>query len=378
MSLPQATLEEVNDFVSTVGFVKADISIFSVSFIMSATFINASGSSWDIGHTVGDALRDKLQPLKSRVDGSLSKLPRDELKERLDTTRRYTEEHVLLCSQELKGMAEGSGVPYMTLLAVNSLQELLFEGGCSSFAVPQGGSINGHVLLGHNEDNSPHHRDCICVVKCTPDEEPAYVAFAYSGMLLHQGFNERGVGSVGNALYANDLKPGVPKLFAYREIMRTERVEDAIRVCIRPERANGNNHVVADRDGEIYDVEVSGTRYGLSYAGNGFMAHTNHHVHPDMAGLDGWADLLNSRVRLNRLSRLLEEGYGGHTAESLTKLLSDHANYPRSLCKHIQEGVNETVCTVGSVVIDLTEGRLMYKAGNPCAGGYSEAKLDLL
>jgi isopenicillin-N N-acyltransferase-like protein len=158
--------------------------------------------------------------------------------------------------------------------------------------------------------------------------------------------------------------------------MRSEFLEDAIRRCIKPERANGNNHVLANGEGELYDVEVSATKHSLLYAEGGVMAHTNHFTTPGLQHLDEWADLLNSCIRLNRLRRLLGRDAGEITVESIKRALSDHANYPKSICKHVKPVVNENVSTVGSVVVDLTNRTLQACSGNPCEGSYRQLKIN--
>lgn len=339
--------------------------------------IKASGTPWDIGHVMGSLLSKHLQNAVERFDERIaSQLGENGLNDKIESYVACTEKLAPRTLEEIRGMAEGAGVGFMSLFCLNAAQELTYSQGCSSLAVNGDATADGSVILGHNEDNSPFYSDHCYVVDGTPDEEPAFLAFAYAGMVLHQGFNDHGIGSVGNALYSNDLKPGVPKLVAYREVMRSEFLEDAIRRCIRPERANGNNHVLASIEGEIYDVEVSATKYSLLYAEGGVMAHTNHFTAAELQHLDAWADLLNSRIRLNRLRKLLHRDRGEITVESVKRALSDHANYPRSICKHVKPGVNEGVSTVGSVIMNLTDKTLQATSGNPCEGGYRQLKMS--
>ena len=245
------------------------------------------------------------------------------------------------------------------------------EEGCTSVGVPPEASADGHVLLAHNEDATPGWHGCTYVVHAEPIDAPAYLAFSYAGLLLHQGLNGAGIGSVGNALYFTDLRPGIPKLLAYRDVLEATYLEDAIRRTIRPERANGNNHVLASREGEIYDLEVSGGSHALHYAGGRPWAHANHVLDPMLREIEE-PGLLNSRLRGDRALRLLERDAtnGGVTVDGLKGVLRDHANAPKGICKHLAQGINESVCTIGSVIVDLTVGELHVCAGNPCEGEY--------
>src|SRR3954454_6438527 len=163
-------------------------------------------------------------------------------------------------------MAEGSGVPFETLFVLNAGAELTQSLGrfeCTVVGIAATGTADGHVLLAHNEDAAAGWGDLTYVIKAQPDEAPAFVAFTYAGLLLHQGVNAAGIGSVGNALYAKDARPGVPKLLAYRRIMNETTIEAAIRAATSRDRAFGNNHLIANAEGDIYDVEVTGVRWAM-------------------------------------------------------------------------------------------------------------------
>ncbi len=287
---------------------------------------------------------------------------------------RYAERVVPRCLEELRGMAEGSALPFEVLFCLNAEEELdrRTRRACTSLAVPPEATAGGQVLLGHNEDMTPQHVEESYVVKGRPVDAPSFLAFTYSGALLHQGFNDAGIAQVGNALYPGDTKFGVPKLLAYRDVMEATTLEDAMRRCLRPERASGQNHLLADGHGEIYNLEVSGRRHAIQYAGARPLVHTNHFVDPDLEALEE-EDLLNSRLRLNRVGRLLDAQRGHITVEHLKQVLSDHANYPGSVCKHADDP--EGTATIAGVIIDLGAGALLVARGNPCTSDFVEFKL---
>ena len=169
----------------------------------------------------------------------------------------------------------------------------------------------------------------------SPTDEPAFVAFTYAGYLLHQGVNSAGLGSVGNALYARDAHPGIPKLLLYRRALAQTTIEGAIRAATDANRAFGNNHLFATADGDIIDVEVSGAGWDMLHAGNRFLVHANHFVSPSMQPLDAGEDLLNSRLRQAQGGAPDRRRLGHRSmSEAMKSIFSDHANYPKSVCKH--------------------------------------------
>jgi isopenicillin-N N-acyltransferase like protein len=338
-----------------------------------------TGGSWrEIGFDVGRALRDQLHAAAASTRAELGGIDLEDVLGNIGPYLRITEEIDPGIVAELRGMAEGSGVPFETLFVLNAGAELMQSVGrfeCTVAAVSGAGTNDGHVLLAHNEDATAGWADLTYVIKAAPDDAPAFVAFAYAGLLLHQGVNAAGLGSVGNALYARDARPGIPKLLLYRRAIASRTIEAAIRAVTDPRRAFGNNHLFATADGDLYDVEVSGSRWAMRSAGNGYLAHANHFTLPGLTDLDRDEDLLNSRLRQTRVETLLDRHWGTLDAVCLRRIMGDHANYPRSVCKHHAPESDLDYGTIGSVVVDVTDRALWACAGNPCRGEWREVRL---
>ncbi len=338
-----------------------------------------TGGSWrDIGYDVGRGVREQLQTAATSARAELGGIDPGDVLGNIGPYVRITQEAAPDVIAELHGMAEGSGVPFETLFVLNASAELVQSLGrfeCTVAGISGAGTANGHVLLAHNEDASAGWGELAYVIAAEPDAAPAFVAFTYAGLLLHQGVNAAGLGSVGNALYARDARPGIPKLLQYRRAIVQPTIEGAIRAVTDPRRAFGNNHLFATADGELYDVEVSGSTWAMQPGRNGFLAHANHFTLPGMTALDREEDLLNSRLRQTRVETLIERQWGCLDANALRTLMADHANYPRSVCKHHAPESDLDYGTIGSVVIDVTDRVLWACSGNPCRGEWREVRL---
>lgn len=338
-----------------------------------------TGGAWrDIGHDVGRAAREQLQTAAASTRAELGGIDLDDVLGNIGPYLRMTEEAAPDVIAELRGMAEGSGVPFETLFVLNAAAELVQSLGrieCTVAGIAGAGTADGHVLLAHNEDATAGWGDLAYVIAAEPYEAPAFVAFTYAGLLLHQGVNAAGLGSVGNALYARDARPGIPKLLQYRRAIVKPTIEEAIRVVTDPRRAFGNNHLFATADGDLYDIEVSGSKWAMQPGRNGFIAHANHFNLPGMTDLDREEDLLNSRLRQTRVETLIERQWGHLSVDSLRCLMADHANHPRAVCKHHAPESDLDYGTIGSVVIDVTERMLWACAGNPCRAEWREVRL---
>jgi len=77
--------------------------------------------------------------------------------------------------------------------------------------------------------------------------------------------------------------------------------------------------------------------------------------------------ITSSIVRYNRGNRLLKKNLGGITVDKLKEFLSDHVNYPGSICRHITH-----LKTTFSVIINLTTQTMHLARGNPCEVKYRE------
>lgn len=342
--------------------------------------IETGGSAFEIGYDIGVAMREQIGAAAASTRADLARAAEPEVTGTIHAYLSATTSAAPTLMEELRGLAEGSGVTLLELFVMNAAAELhqqtgFFAESCTVVGVTPAGTTDGHVLIAHNEDATAGWADYTYVVKAEPAEGPAFVAFAYAGLLLHQGVNAAGIGSVGNALYARDARPGVPKLLAYREILNQSTIEGAIRAATSPARAFGNNHLIANDAGDIYDIEVTGGRWAMHDAGNRFLAHGNHLVAPELAELDAHEDLLNSRLRMARVERLVERSWGTIDLEGIISIMSDHSNYPRSICKHHAPESDLDYGTIGSVAIDVTTRTLRACAGNPCRGEWREVSL---
>ena len=95
----------------------------------------------------------------------------------------------------------------------------------------------------------------------------------------------------------------------------------------------------------------------------------------DLRSIESTDDVLNSTMRQRRVERRLNQMRGRLTVERMFEILSDHSNYPRSVCKHYDEIHNQGAETVGSVVVDLTAGEIHVRAGHPCEATTTTIKL---
>lgn len=283
--------------------------------------------------------------------------------------------------EEVRGIAEGANISFEEVWTLNCYEGLTEVRqqmwGCTSLAISDDQTANGHVLMAHNEDWTSVDKDHVYLVRAEPDDGPMFVGMTYGPLLVNIGLNAEGIGVAIDSVYPTDGRVGVPRILSSRAVLNARTIGQAIRACVPKLRAGGYSYVLADPSGEIYTVETAATTHVILYGERGWLAHTNHYLSPKMQALEEPGTYSSSNVRLNRARRLLRRQLGQVTVESLQALLRDHVNFPDSICSHEDPNdlPHEREQTLVSLIMDLTE-RVMWAApGPPCEGEYTAHRL---
>ena len=249
---------------------------------------------------------------------------------------------------------------------------------CTSMAVNDQRTADGHVLMAHNEDWLPEDEQDVYVVHATPDDEPPFLAMTYGGLLPNIGFNSAGIAQCCDSVYPNDSRIGLPRVVLSRAVLGACTLADAIRSMVVPQRAAGYNHLLVHESGEVYSVEVSARRFAILYGDDGILAHTNHYLDPKMQAIEDEPDeLISTRLRYFRALRLLKSTEL-HTIKSLQAIQRDHLNFPNSICNHSSEDIGplDRETTITALIIDLTAKAMHITWGNPCESTYHTYYLE--
>lgn len=288
----------------------------------------------------------------------------------------YAEEAFPQFVAELRGIAEGAAVPFEEVWTLNCYEGLTDVRqqvwGCTSLAVRDDYTANGHVLIAHNEDWSSVDKDNAYLVHAVPDDGPPFIGMTYGPLLVNIGLNAEGIAVAIDSVYPVDGRVGIPRILCSRAVLQARTIGQAIRACVVKLRAGGYAYLLGDSNGELYCVESSATTHDLIYGEDGWLAHTNCYLSPKMKLLEEPGTYSSANVRLNRARRLLRSQLGAVTVESLQQILRDHVNFPRSICVHEDpnEPPHEREMTLVSLVMDLSEHVVWAAPGPPCEGEY--------
>ena len=275
--------------------------------------------------------------------------------------------------EELDGCAEGAGVDALEFFAT-TIEELWYtpygaraEGRCSDLVAGPAATADGHLWVGHNNDLQPEVEPDIVAIEKAVDDEP--VVFQIGGVpWISVGWNQAGLSLTGNEVSPNDERVGVSRSHQVFEMLRARNLHEMVAQAIRPDRASSYNNVLADRFGDVANVEGSATDVEITHLDErDHLVHTNHYVSERMRPYEGDPDYaVRSDIRFCRARDMLaEHPPGSITPEVLRGLLSDHEGAPDEICRHPEWG-HPTSKTVFWCTADVTEGRVLFGRGNPC------------
>ena len=292
---------------------------------------------------------------------------------------------------QLEGIAEGAGLRFLDVFAVNAFEELyaVLEGSvpppagvvigpapppspverCTDFLI----RAPGATILAHNEQWYAGDDGGVAVIVEHPDsdEEVAIVAPASVGTLPLVGMNARG-GALGlMSLGGLDERAGVPRALLGRDGVEAVDRADALRRAGRPGRAGGYSYMYAFRGGDAFTLEVTATRESLIET----PVHTNHALDAAVAQVaEPPSD--RSLSRHDRACTLLE-GDDPLTVEDAMRILADHGADGQDICVHPDpaEGDEGSAIQFG-MVCDVEAGVMWLAPGQPCSTPFHPLRLD--
>ena len=291
----------------------------------------------------------------------------------------------------LEGLAEGSGLRFIDVFAVNAFEELYAvlelsvppPAGvtiaaalaptpierCTDFVVP---TPDGPILA-HNEQWYAGDDGGIVVIVERPDsdDEVATVAPVAEGSLPLVGMNARGSALGLMSLSGADERVGVPRALLGRDGIGAVDRADALRRATRPNRAGGYTYAYAFRGGDTVMFEVTATREAVLDCAT----HANHALDPAVAQVAA-VPSHGSLSRQARAGSLMTDAHP-RTAQDLMRILGDHGAEGQHICVHPEPAEGEEGSAIQfAMVCDVEAGVMWLAPGQPCSTPFQELRLD--
>ncbi len=284
---------------------------------------------------------------------------------------------------EMRGIANGAGVAFEDILAINVRTEVMYGLGelkaaaeCTAFCVLPEAAESGQLLLGQNWDWHPSAAESCVVLQIDEGESsPAITTVVEAGLIGKFGLNSEGVGVVTNAL-VSDIdrgEPGIPYHVLLRTILSSTCFQDAVDVVLSAKRSSSANYLIASKSGSAIDLEAAPGEVDAVFAigpSDGTLAHANCFIAPNLTVEDETRRLRPlSQIRQRTMETHLASGGDAITLDYLQEILRDHAYEPNSICRHPIDSMpdQDRSATVASTVMNLDEGVMWLADGQPCS-----------
>lgn len=349
----------------------------------------AEGTNYEIGFAVGSKAKKQvltcIQSYKDQFEAFVG-LPWDKAKQLAQQYKPIIEEYNHDYIDEMQGIADGAGVTFDDILLLNCRSEVVLRNaedatpdGCTAIAVTPERTRDGGTLLGQNWDWKPSQRDAMIIVKIkqTANDRPNLVLLTEAGIIGKYGMNSAGLGFCFNAMAVNDFPHGaLPLHIALRGAMDSQNLCEAITSVTKKQLGCAVNFLIASRDGEAVDIEVSNDDFDVLYPQDSIIVHTNHfrslrlprYPYKDTSKAK-WPDTF---IRCGRAEKLARAINGGICVKDFQKIFADHADYPTSICHHEdpRDPVHARLGTVTSFIMDLYRLEMHVCLGAPCEKRY--------
>lgn len=273
---------------------------------------------------------------------------------------------------ELKGISEGSGIPFEEILILNIPAYFLFKhftcitSECSMLCVNGKATCDGSTYIIKNRDMG--NPDMIqALIKRTYPDGTKLLEVSGAGTVTFPsvGINQHGLAVTTTGFWSPKDPTRIDKVeeadifLNVRVLLTTCKTAcEAMEFCRTAPRMNGLNVLAADCN-EAYVAEMTADDIYVEKAGeSGILYRTNHVVSDKFKYLNEPEDIWRSSFsRYKRIGEMLETRRDkGIRFQDLMRIMSDHKYEPFGLCNHPHEGslghtVSTTICSVNDFEI---------------------------
>jgi isopenicillin-N N-acyltransferase-like protein len=336
--------------------------------------LEVKGSYRDIGYQIGQVFKKNIiEVINSRNEWHsrlVNILNSSEGRKLSDKLLELSQKHFPNIIEEIKGMADGAGIHFDHIWAINIKSELgAFQKeppGCSSIFV----NDDKNMWLFHNEDGHTAYKEIMFTIKVTPPSGVAFISMVYPGTITGNGpsLNIRGIVQTTNYIGSTKGEIGLPRYVIGRAILEAKDLEEAIQIATFEPRAYPYHHNLASFNEKSYaSVETIPGTSEVKYP-DGIYFHTNHLLFEETKDYQFQDQEYKNSSSLSRYTVINEKinqlEPNNIQPESSLSILSSHERKPYSPCRHPQEDISGQ--TLGTAFFNINEGRFYLYKGNPC------------
>ncbi|MBW2367272.1 MAG: hypothetical protein JRH15_05255 [Deltaproteobacteria bacterium] len=282
--------------------------------------------------------------------------------------------------EEVKGIAEGSGIAFNTLYAFQLLDEFIYNGEdihgehCSTIGLNKLGDQPAYLAQNWDIGAHMHGFQTTLHIKNEDSGIESFI-FSYAGFIAAFGMNNKRVGvcvnSIGQLNYARE---GLPVAFVVRGALEQPDQQEAINFLHEIKHASPQNYLIGGPK-RIHDFECSTNQITpfVNREGSEVVYHTNHALanddynakHLDFIKNHDEQEIKkdNSHTRFDALEKRLNVSPEHITFDTIKAALSSHDSDEHPVCMNYKE--NAPLYNLGSTIMVLSGAPEFHIAFGP-------------
>jgi len=341
------------------------------------------GSPYDRGFVHGETLKDEIGEIVGLWKADISKrsgMDADSFIEKflsdtdfITAIKKWTP--ALL--EEVRGISDGCGIDYNTMLAFQLVDEVwLYLGeissdSCSAIGMGKKGSRPSYVAQNLDLENFRNGFQVLLHIKHEDSDLECFV-FTCAGFIVTNGMNNKSIGVCVNAvMQLNYAREGLPVAFVIRGLLEKTSFEDAVEFVKSVKHASGQNYVIGGPEG-VHSFEASSTKVIEYTPDSHAVYHTNHPLVNDdynekykkfLEETKGAEESYpNSVVRLQSLDARLKD-LEEIDVDIIKAALSSKDSAKDPVCRSYDTSI--PVFTFGCIIMVLSENPELHVAPGP-------------
>lgn len=351
------------------------------------------GSAKEIGKQHGEQGKEEvIQSLETyeKLFQGYQHISWSEAKERALAHLKAIEAYDPQMVEEMEGIAEGAGVDFEDILALNARSEIALAGykgaafsdGCTAIAVMP--PVTSDTIIGQNWDWKGTQQKSLLLLDIQRESKPDITMVTEGGIIGKIGFNSAGVGVCFNALITDKKSEEIPIHLGLRAVLNSYSLTEAASRIKDGQIAAAASFLIGSDDGNGNGMAVNAevSPFGIDYVGgnDGKLVHTNHlcsdFIKQHLKDMNEFRydDSMLRKMRAEQLVNTAIAKGDPINEESFKTWLSDTFNAPNAI-NHFpndrapEHRQNETVF---SIIMNLSKRKMLLCIGKPSEGHFEE------
>jgi len=283
--------------------------------------------------------------------------------------------------EELEGIIKGSNLSKTDIVILNNYTDFrdiqLPDEGCSTIHV----QTSTKVLAGQTWDMHRSAKNYLCLLNIPEiNNQPAQVILSLVGCVGLMGINTDFQMIGVNNINTDKAQLGVIWPVLVRKVIQQKSLEQMEKVLLSARVTSGHNYLLSSLvGGKHFEVTpvINECVGELKEKQIGNVFHTNHCLGPNVSKLEDKSSM--SSTTFNRFKLLEQKAGKVDSLLSLKELLTDHDEFPKSICSHFENGAQDPSFTCGGGVADFKLGEVHFWRGCPkYDADYKEFRFKIL